>query len=62
MEVPAMQSLTAILFKLARASADARAVRRSIETGSLKPLERRARNRYKGRLLRKAGLWGWLWK
>lgn len=44
-------SLTSMLFKAARLSADGRAVRRAIETGSPKPIARRAKNKVAGRLL-----------
>ena len=42
-------SLTNLLFRLARLSADARAVRRSVETGSPAPLMRRLFNKAVGR-------------
>ncbi len=52
-------TLTRALFKLARLSATGHAVHRSVQTGSLRPLERREANRLKGRLLGKAGVWRW---
>jgi len=42
-------SITSFLYRLARLSADARAVERSVETGSPKPLVRRAANKLWGR-------------
>lgn len=42
-------SLTSILYKAARMSADARAVKRSIQTGSPKPIVRRVVNKAIGR-------------
>jgi len=44
-------TLTIWLYRLARLSADGRAVKCSIQTGSLKPLARRAKNKAMGRLL-----------
>lgn len=55
-------SMTNDLYRLARLSADGRAVRRSIETGSLRPVARRAANRVKGRALARAGFWRWLFQ
>ncbi|MGH7747452.1 MAG: hypothetical protein ACREQ5_22235 [Candidatus Dormibacteria bacterium] len=55
-------NLTGILYRAARASATARAVRRSIETGSPAPVLRRAKNKAVGRALSKAGVWRRLWK
>ena len=42
-------SITSALYKLARLSADARAVRRSVETGSPAPILRRLANKAIGR-------------
>jgi hypothetical protein len=42
-------SITSFQYRLARLSADARAVERSVETGSPKPLIRRAANKLWGR-------------
>ena len=42
-------NLTSLLFRLARLSADARAVRRSVETGSPTPILRRLYNKAWGR-------------
>lgn len=55
-------SFTSALYKAARLSADARAIRRSIETGSPRPIIRRAKNRTVGRALGRAGIWRALWK
>ncbi|MHB8621506.1 MAG: hypothetical protein ACYDAG_18420 [Chloroflexota bacterium] len=43
-------------------SATGRAVRRSVETGSIKPIERHVKNKVEGRLLGEAGFRHWLWK
>lgn len=51
-------SLVSFLFRLARFSADAKAV----GSGSGKRIGRRAKNKVVGRTLGKAGLWRWLWK
>lgn len=53
-------SLTSLLFRAARASADLRAVRRSVESGSPKPALRRAKNKLVGRRL--GGLLGPFWR
>jgi len=42
-------SITSLLYRLARLSADARAVERSVETGSPAPIIRRAANKLWGR-------------
>lgn len=42
-------SLTSMLYRAARLSADARAVKRSLETGSPRPLVKRAANKWIGR-------------
>ena len=56
-------SLTSFLYRLARASATGRAVKRSVRTGSLKPLARRGKNKAVGRLLfGRRGLLRGLWK
>lgn len=54
-------SITRTLFQLARLSADARAIRRSIQIGSPAPVARRARNKVAGRLIGRAGGWSRLW-
>jgi len=56
------RSLTSLMFRAARMSASGRAVRRSVEQGSAKPIERRAKNIAVGRLLGRAGFWRRLWK
>jgi hypothetical protein len=55
-------NLTSLLYRAARVSADARAVRRSLETGSPRPVLRRAKNRTLGRALGKAGVWRRMWR
>ena len=42
-------SVTSCLYRLARLSADARSVERSVETGSPEPIIRRAANKLWGR-------------
>jgi len=42
-------NITSLLYRLARLSADARAVRRSVEKGSPTPIIRRAANKLWGR-------------
>jgi hypothetical protein len=42
-------SITSFLYRLARLSADARSVERSVSTGSLTPIIRRAANKLWGR-------------
>ena len=56
------KSMTSLLFKAARLAASGRAVRRSVETGSAKSIERRAGNIVKGRALARLGFWRRLWK
>lgn len=56
------RSLTSMLFRAARLSATTRAVRRSVTTGSAKPLARRAKNMVVGRTLAQAGFWRRLWR
>ena len=51
-------NLTSFLYRAARLSATARA----ISSGKPKRIARRAKNVAVGRLLRRAGLWRWLWK
>ena len=51
-------SLTSFLFRLARLSADAKAV----SSGSPKRVGRRAKNKVVGRLLGRGGVWRRLWK
>lgn len=55
------RSLTSELYRAARLSASARAVRRSLETGDPKYVARRARNIAVGRTLARAGVWRLLW-
>lgn len=55
-------NLTRLLYRAARLSADGRAVRRSIATGSPRPIVRRAKNRLVGRALGRGGVWRALWK
>ena len=50
--------LVSMLFRLARLSADAKAV----ASGDPKRVGRRAKNKLIGRTLGRAGLWRWLWK
>ena len=54
-------SLTSALYRAARLSASARAVRRSVETGNPYYAARRARNIAVGRAMGRAGLWRGLW-
>lgn len=51
-------SITSWLFRLARLSADARA----LSSGSPKRIARRGKNKVLGRGLAKAGFWAKLWK
>lgn len=53
-----MASITNFLFRLARLSADARAV----SSGDPKRVGRRAKNKLLGRALGSAGIWRRLWK
>jgi hypothetical protein len=55
-------SLTSMLFRAARASDDARAVRRTFQTGDPRYVVRRGKNIVVGRELGKAGVWKGLWK
>jgi hypothetical protein len=55
-------TLTTALRKAARISADGRAIRRSLETGSVRPLARRAKNRAVGHALGTLGFWSRLWR
>jgi hypothetical protein len=50
-------SLTSFLYRAARLSATARAVRRSAGTGNPKYAARRAKNILVGRALRRVGFW-----
>ncbi|HVD04295.1 MAG TPA: hypothetical protein VNF75_09230 [Candidatus Dormibacteraeota bacterium] len=54
-------SLTSVLYRAARLSASARAVRRSVETGDPKYVARRARNIAVGRMMARAGVWKAVW-
>ncbi|MBI4570481.1 MAG: hypothetical protein HY723_00905 [Chloroflexi bacterium] len=51
-------SLTSLLFRLARLSADTKA----ISSGKPGRIGRRAKNKIAGRLLGRAGIWRRLWK
>ena len=51
-------SITSWLFRLARLSADARAV----SSGDPKKIGRRAKNKIAGRVLGRGGVWRRLWK
>jgi hypothetical protein len=51
-------SITGKLFRLARLSADAKAV----SSGDPRKLARRGKNKAVGRVLGKAGIWRRLWK
>lgn len=44
-------SITSALYRAARLSADARAVKRSVQTGSPKPIARRLANKLIGRTI-----------
>jgi len=55
-------SITSLLFRAARTSADVRSVERTLQTGSPKPVERRLKNKLIGRALGKAGIWRMLWR
>lgn len=54
-------TITRFLRRAASVSADVRAVRRSVQTGSPKPLVRRGKNRLAGRMLGRlmGGFWKW---
>jgi hypothetical protein len=54
-------SVTGTLFRLARLSADARAITRTATTGDLAPVGRRVRNKLTGRALARAGVFNRLW-
>jgi hypothetical protein len=54
--------MTSYLYRAARLSATGRAVRRSVETGSMRPVTRRAKNIIIGRTMARAGIWRLLWK
>lgn len=55
-------NLRATLYRAARLLGDAQAVQRSIERGSVAPVEHRAKNRIVGRVLGRAGFWRALWR
>lgn len=50
--------LTSFLYRLARLSADTKA----ITSGDPKRIGRRAKNKLLGRALGRRGVWRWLWK
>jgi hypothetical protein len=54
--------MTSYLYRAARLSATGRAVRRSVETGSMRPVTRRAKNIIIGRTMARAGIWRLWWK
>jgi len=54
-------SLIRTLYRVARASAVARAFERSLETGSLRPVQRRLTNKVVRRAVSRTGVWGALW-
>jgi hypothetical protein len=56
-----MATLTSALYRAARLSASARAVRRSVRTGNPYYIARRARNIAIGRTAARAGVWRALW-
>jgi len=56
-----MASFTSDLYRAARLSASARAVRRSVETADPKYVARRARNIAVGRTMARAGVWRKIW-
>ena len=51
-------SIVSFLFRLARGSADVKAV----SSGDPKRITRRAKNKLVGRALGRGGFWRWLWK
>lgn len=54
--------LTSELFRVARLAASGRAVRKSVATGSFKPVARRGKNIIIGRSMARAGVWRAIWK
>jgi hypothetical protein len=56
-----MGSFTSDLYRAARLSASARAVRRSVQTGDPSYALRRARNIAVGRTMARAGVWRKVW-
>ena len=56
-----MASFTSYAYRLARLSASARAVRRTVETGDPAYALRRARNIAVGRTMARAGVWRGIW-
>ncbi len=56
--MPRRRSLVSTLFRIARTADDVSA----LASGDPKRIERRAKNRLRGRALGRAGFWRWLWK
>jgi hypothetical protein len=56
-----MASFTSAVYRAARLSASARAVRRSVQTGDPSYALRRARNIAAGRTMARAGVWRKVW-
>jgi hypothetical protein len=56
-----MASFTSAVYRAARLSASARAVRRSVQTGDPSYALRRARNIAVGRTMARAGVWRKIW-
>lgn len=56
-----MASFTSAVYRAARLSASARAVRRSVQTGDPSYALRRARNIAVGRTMARAGVWRKVW-
>jgi len=56
------RSLSSRAFEFARLTRNAEAVEESLEEGSARPVERRARNVIVGRALARAGVWRRLWR
>lgn len=54
-------NISRALYKAARLSRDVHAVKRTVETGDLGYVGRRARNKLVGRALARGGVWRALW-